>query len=156
MSDRGGAEDRRPALRVFTIGYEGSTQPDVIAALRAAGVERLIDVRAVPLSRKPGFSKNILANGLREAGIDYVHLRALGTPPEGREAARKHRHDVLRRVYEGQMSLPEAMVQAEEMKALAAEKPSALLCFERDPSGCHRTLLLEMVAPDADVVDLYA
>lgn len=156
MTDPGGARDTRPGLRIFTIGYEGTTQPDLIAALMAAGVERLIDVRAVPLSRKPGFSKTNLASGLREAGIDYVHLRALGTPPEGREAARKHKHDVLERVYSGQMQLPEAMVQAEEMKALAAEKPSALLCFERDPSGCHRTLLLRMVAPDAEVVDLYA
>ncbi|HEY0011664.1 MAG TPA: DUF488 domain-containing protein, partial [Allosphingosinicella sp.] len=80
--------------RIFTIGYEGSTQPELIAALTGAGVERLIDVRAVPLSRKPGFSKNILAAGLREAGIDYVHLKALGTPPAGREAARKGKADV--------------------------------------------------------------
>ena len=156
MNASGGAADAHPApLRVFTIGYERSTQPDLIAALKSAGVERIIDVRAVPLSRKPGFSKNVLANGLREAGIDYVHLKALGTPPEGREAARKHQHEKLRRIYTVQMELPEAMVQAEQMKELAAEKPSALLCFERDPSGCHRTLLLEMVTPDADVVDLY-
>lgn len=75
MTDPGGARDTRPGLRIFTIGYEGTTQPDLIAALMAAGVERLIDVRAVPLSRKPGFSKTNLASGLREAGIDYVHLR---------------------------------------------------------------------------------
>ena len=68
------------------IGYEGATQPEIITALKAAGVALLADVRAVPLSRRPGFSKNILANGLREAGIDYLGLKALGTPPEGREA----------------------------------------------------------------------
>ena len=67
-------------------------RPELIAALQAAGVEQVIDVRAVPLSRKPGFSKNVLAAGLKEAGIDYVHLKALGTPPAGREAARKGRH----------------------------------------------------------------
>jgi uncharacterized protein (DUF488 family) len=143
-------------MRIFTIGYEKATQAELIAALEQAGVTRLIDVRAVPLSRRPGFSKNILARGLAEHGIDYVHLKALGTPPEGREAARKGRHDVLERVYAGQLELPEAIVQSQQMLALAAEKPSALLCFERDPGGCHRTLLLDAVAPDAEVVDLFA
>ena len=142
-------------MRIFTIGYEASTQPDLIAALKAAGVERLIDVRAVPLSRKPGFSKNILANGLAEAGIEYVHLKALGTPPEGREAARKGRHAELERIYAGQLELPEAIVAAAQMRDLAAEKPSALLCFERDPAGCHRTLLLREVAPEAEVEHLF-
>ncbi len=142
-------------MKIFTIGYEGATQPDLIAALTAAGVEQLIDVRAVPLSRRPGFSKNVLANGLREEGIDYVGLKALGTPPEGREAARKHDHAKLERVYDGQLELPEAMAQAAMMLDLAAEKPSALLCFERDPSGCHRSLLLRRVAPEAEVVDLF-
>ena len=143
------------ALRIFTIGYEKATQPELIAALQAAGVRRLIDVRAVPLSRRPGFSKNILKNGLAEAGIDYVHLKALGTPAEGREAARKGRHAELERIYAGQLELPEAIVAGAEMRELAAEKPSALLCYEREPSGCHRTLLLRWVAPDAEVVDLF-
>ena len=143
-------------MKIFTIGYEKATQPELIAALQAAGVERVIDVRAVPLSRRPGFSKNILARGLAEHGIDYINLKALGTPPEGREAARKGRHDVLERVYAGQLELPEAMVQAAQMLELAEEKPSALLCFERDPGGCHRTLLLHAVAPEADIVDLFA
>lgn len=142
-------------MHIFTIGYEASTQPDLIAALKASGVERLIDVRAVPLSRKPGFSKNILANGLAEAGIEYVHLKALGTPPEGREAARKGRHAELERIYAGQLELPEAIVAAAQMLELAIEKPSALLCFERDPAGCHRTLLLREVAPDAEVKHLF-
>jgi uncharacterized protein (DUF488 family) len=143
-------------MRVFTIGYEKTTQPELVAALRAAGVTRLIDVRALPLSRRPGFSKTILANGLAEAGIDYVHLKALGTPAEGREAARKGRHDDLARIYAGQLELPEAMVQGARMLALAAEAPSALLCYEREPGGCHRSLLLAAVAPGAEVVHLFA
>jgi uncharacterized protein (DUF488 family) len=143
-------------MRIFTIGYEGSTQIDVIAALTAAGVEQVIDVRAVPLSRKPGFSKNVLKAGLAEAGIGYVHLKALGTPPAGREAARKGRWAELEEIYAGQLELPEAMAQSAEMLALAAEKPSALLCFERQPSECHRSLLVAAVAPDAEVVDLFA
>ena len=142
-------------LKIFTIGYEKSTQAELISALQTAGVERLIDVRAVPLSRRPGFSKNILAGDLAEAGIDYVHLKALGTPPDGREAARKNRHADLERIYAGQLELPEAMVAIEQMRELAAEKPSAVLCFERDPSGCHRALLLRWAAPEAERVDLY-
>ena len=142
-------------MRIFTIGYEKATQPELIAALEAAGVERLIDVRAVPPSRKPGFSKTILGNGLAEAGIDYVHLKALGTPPEGREAARKGRHADLERIYAGQLELPEAIVAAARMLELAADKPSALLCFERDPAGCHRSLLIAAVAPDAERIDLF-
>jgi uncharacterized protein (DUF488 family) len=141
-------------MKIFTIGYEGATQAELVAALSAAGVERVIDVRAVPLSRKPGFSKNVLAAGLREGGIDYVHLKALGTPPEGREAARKGKHDVLERVYAAQLETPEAAVQAAQMIELAAEKPSALLCFERDPAACHRTLLRESAMADWEAVDL--
>ena len=139
---------------IFTIGYEGATQAELVAALAAAGVGRVIDVRAVPLSRKPGFSKNVLAAGLREAGIDYVHLKALGTPPEGREAARKGKHEVLERVYAAQLETPEAGLQAARMIELASEKRSALLCFERDPGACHRTLLRESVIPDWEAVDL--
>jgi uncharacterized protein (DUF488 family) len=144
------------AKRIFTIGYEGATQPELIAALREAGAERLIDVRAVPLSRKPGFSKNVLAAGLREAGIDYVHLKALGTPPAGREAARKGRMADMNRIYAEQLETPEAGAEAGRLVALAEERPSALLCFERDPAHCHRTPLRKAVLADWEAVDLYA
>ncbi len=142
--------------RIFTIGYEGATQAELIAALRGAGVKRVIDVRAVPLSRKRGFSKNVLAAGLKEAGIDYVHLKALGTPPAGREAARKGRMAEMHRIFAAQLETPEAGVAAAQMIALAEETPSALLCFERDPAGCHRTPLHEAMLPNVQVVDLYA
>lgn len=143
-------------MRIFTIGYEGATQGEFLDALKAAGVERVIDVRAVANSRRPGFSKTPLRNALAQAGIDYVHLRALGTPADGRAAARAGRHDELVRIYAGQLELPEAMAQGARMLELAAERPSALLCFERDPAGCHRTLLVDAVAPGADVTHLYA
>jgi uncharacterized protein (DUF488 family) len=143
-------------MRIFTIGYEATTVGDFLAALNAANVERVIDVRAVPNSRRPGFSKTPLRNALAEVSIDYVHLRALGTPAAGREAARKGRHDDLKRIYAGQLELPEAIAEGAQMLELAREKPSALLCYERDPAGCHRTLLLAAVAPDAEVVDLFA
>lgn len=143
-------------MKVFTIGYEATTMADFLAALTGAGVERVIDVRALPLSRRPGFSKTSLAASLAEAGIDYVHLKALGTPKRGRDAAKKDDVATLEAVYADQLELPEAQAQAAQMLALAAEKPSALLCFERDPRHCHRTLLLEAEAEGAEVVDLYA
>ena len=143
-------------MRIFTIGYEATTVGEFLAALSAAGVKRVVDVRAVPNSRRPGFSKTPLRNALAEAGIDYVHLRALGTPAAGREAARKGRHDDLRRIYAGQLKLPEAIAAGAQMMELAREKPSALLCYERDPAGCHRTLLVAAVVPEAEVVDLFA
>ena len=142
-------------MRIFTIGYEGTTVPEFVAALKEAGVERVIDVRALPLSRRPGFSKSPLRAALEESGIEYVHLKALGTPSEGRTAARAGRHADLERIYAGQLELPEAMAQFAQMLELAREKPSALLCMEREPAHCHRTLLLNAVAEDAEVVHLY-
>jgi uncharacterized protein (DUF488 family) len=143
-------------MRIFTIGYEGATVGEFLDALRKAGVERVIDVRALPLSRRPGFSKTPLKGALEEAGIDYVHLKALGTPAEGRTAARAGRYADMTRIYSGQLELPEAMVQAAQMLELAGEKPSALLCMEREPAHCHRTLLLNAVADDAEVIHLFA
>jgi uncharacterized protein (DUF488 family) len=142
-------------MRIFTIGYEGTTVAEFVAALQAAGVRRVIDVRALPLSRRPGFSKTPLRLALEEAGIEYVHLKALGTPADGRAAARAGRHADLQRIYAGQLELPEAMAQSAQMLELAREKPSALLCMEREPAHCHRTLLLQAVAGHAEVTHLY-
>lgn len=142
-------------MKIFTIGYEATTMDEFIAALRKAGVERVIDVRAIPLSRRPGFSKNTLAASLKDVGIDYVLLRNLGTPKPGRDAAKKGDVKTLRAVYEDQLHLPEAQAEAAMMRALAEEKPSALLCFERDPAHCHRTLLLAAEGEGAEVVDLF-
>jgi uncharacterized protein (DUF488 family) len=142
-------------MRIFTIGYEGTTVGEFIAALKRAEVERIIDVRALPLSRRPGFSKSPLRAALEEDGIGYIHLKALGTPAKGRAAARAGRHEDLKRIYAGQLELPEAIAQAAEMLELAREKPSALLCMERDPAHCHRTLLVKAVAADAEVIDLF-
>ena len=141
-------------MRIFTIGYESTTVGEFVAALQTAGVARIIDIRAVPNSRRPGFSKTPLGNALAEAGIDYVHLRALGTPADGRAAARAGRHEDLKRIYAGQLELPEAIAQGAMMLELAREKPSALLCYERDAAGCHRSLLLTAVAPEWEAVHL--
>jgi uncharacterized protein (DUF488 family) len=143
-------------MHIFTIGYEGATVGEFLSALQAAGVQRVIDIRAVPNSRRPGFSKTPLRNALSEAGIEYVHLRALGTPADGRAAARAGRQADLERIYAGQLELPEAIAQSAQFVDLAEEKPSALLCYERDPAGCHRSLLISAVTPDAEVDHLYA
>ncbi|MCW2370791.1 DUF488 family protein [Sphingobium sp. B11D3D] len=143
-------------MRIFSIGYEGATQAEFVSALLGAGVKCVADVRAVPLSRRPGFSKNILAAGLREADIAYVGFKALGTPPAGREAARKGDHARLAEVYAGQLELPEAIAQGAQLCDLVNETPTALLCFERNPESCHRSLLVGALMHDAEVTHLFA
>jgi len=141
-------------MKIFTVGYEATTMAYFLAALKAAGVELVIDVRMLPLSRRPGFSKSTLAATLAEAGIAYVHLKALGTPKPGRDAAKRGDRATMRRVYQDQLMLPEAQAKAAQMLTLAAERPSALLCYERDLHSCHRTLLIEAEGQGAEVVDL--
>lgn len=143
-------------MKVFTIGYEGATMDSFLAALEGAGVRQVIDVRQLPLSRRPGFSKAPLAAALEERGIGYVHLKALGTPKPGRDAAKKGDRATLETVYAGQLELPEAQAQAARMRELIAEMPSALLCFERDPAVCHRTLLIAAEGEGVEVEDLFA
>jgi uncharacterized protein (DUF488 family) len=143
-------------MKIFTIGYEGATMAEFLATLTTAGVKRVIDVRALPLSRRPGFSKSSLAAELAGVGIDYVHLKPLGTPKLGRDAAKKGDRATLEAVYAGQLELPEAQAAAARMRDLAAEMPSALLCFERDPDMCHRTLLLDAEGEGAEIIDLIA
>ena len=142
--------------RIFTIGYEQATQAQMIDALKAAGVSLVIDVRAVAASRRPGFSKTILAASLKDEGIDYVHLKALGTPKAGREAARAGRIQEMHAIYEDHLTEPEAAMALAQAADLAVGRPSALLCYEADPAGCHRRILTDRLArePDFQVVDL--
>lgn len=140
--------------KVWTIGYERATVGGVIAALTGAGVEVLADVRALPLSRRPGFSKSSLATALAEAGIEYRHLKALGTPAEGRAAARAGHHADLERIYAGQLELPEALAAGAQLAELAGGRRVALLCYERDAHVCHRSLLREAMLSEFDAIDL--
>lgn len=139
---------------IYTIGYQETTHPAMLAALCEAQVEVLADVRALPLSRKPGFSKTALAGAVEEIGIEYRHFRHVGTPPDGREAARKGDRDTLRRIYAGQLELPEAMAQMAELRALALEKRTCLLCYCREAEKCHRSLLIADLLADFSSVDL--
>jgi uncharacterized protein (DUF488 family) len=139
---------------VFTIGYEQATQAAVVDALHEAGVEVLADIRYLPLSRRPGFSKSSLRAAVEEAGIAYRHFRDLGTPAEGRAAARRGDHAELSRVYAGQLELPEALKQMAELRSLAEDKRVCLLCYERDAAECHRALLFSELFADFERVDL--
>jgi len=139
---------------LFTIGYEQATQPAVVAALRDAGVEVLADIRYLPLSRRPGFSKSSLKAAVEGAGIAYRHFKQLGTPEEGRAAARRGDHATLARVYAGQLELPEALAQMAELRALAGERRVCLLCYERNAAEGHRSLLYDALLSDFARVDL--
>jgi len=133
---------------LLTIGYEGCTIQDVLAALVAAKVALLIDVRALPRSRKPGFSKRQLAAGLDEKGIPYVHLQGLGTPKPGRDAVRAGHPEIMETIFREHMTSDRAQADLGQAKALARETRACLLCFEHDPECCHRRIVAEMMAAD--------
>jgi uncharacterized protein (DUF488 family) len=126
-----------------TIGYEKETQDAVIARLKAADVEVLIDVRAVAASRRAGFSKTLLAASLAEAGIDYVHLRQLGTPKPGRDAARKGHIGEMTRIFEAHLEEPAAQLELARAAEIVEAHRAALLCFEHDAAGCHRRIVAD-------------
>jgi uncharacterized protein (DUF488 family) len=126
-----------------TIGYQSETQAQVIDRLKRAGVEVLIDVRAIAASRRAGFSKTVLAASLAAEGVDYVHLRQLGTPKPGRDAARKGRIAEMRAIYEDHLKEPAAQLELAHAGEIARERKAALLCFEADPAGCHRAVIAE-------------
>lgn len=131
---------------IFTIGYEGSTVEALIRTLEAHNVQTLLDVRAVPLSRKPGFSKNKLASRLAEHGINYVGLKGLGTPPDGRAAARKGQKSELVRIYLKHLKTPDAKADLQEGIRVVTGVPACLLCFEHSPNCCHRLLIAEAMS----------
>ncbi len=134
---------------LFTIGYEHSTAGAFFGALTQAGVGLVVDVRAVAASRRPGFSKRQLAAGLDERGIGYLHLQKLGTPKEGRLAARSGHADEMLRIFERHLKTPDAQHELDELTALAkglmarSSRPLCLLCYERDPAHCHRQRLAD-------------
>ena len=143
--------------KLFTIGYEKAKPDALMAELKRAKVKLLVDTRAVAASRKPGFSKRQLAASLDEEGIAYLHLQKLGTPAEGREAARAGKLDTLWRIYAKHLKTPEAIEAMDELVAIVKSGQSVcLLCYERDKDCCHRTRIAEIVheRTGASVVDL--
>jgi uncharacterized protein (DUF488 family) len=131
---------------LFTIGYEKATPATVMDELKQAKIDLLVDTRAVAASRRPGFSKRQLAAGLDEAGIDYVHLQKLGTPAEGRQAARAGDTDTLWRIYDKHIQKREPQQELDELVGLIKSgKRIALLCYCRDPKTCHRSRIVAQV-----------
>ena len=137
-------------IPLATIGYEKAPQAKVIDALKAAGVEVLIDVRAVAASRRAGFSKGLLSSSLEAAGIEYVHLRDLGTPKEGRIAARHGRTAQMREIFEAHLAEPAAQLQLAQAVEIARGRKVALLCLEADHRGCHRSIVAERMCEAVD------
>src|SRR5262249_50083502 len=134
------------AKKLFTIGYEQTPSKAVLDELESAGVKLLVDVRAVTSSRRPGFSKNQLAAGLDGRGIAYLHLAGLGTPKEGRLAARSGQYDVLQKIYTKHLKTPQAREELDELSALVKEAGRVcLLCYERNHEHCHRRWIAEII-----------
>jgi uncharacterized protein (DUF488 family) len=131
---------------LYTIGYEKARVPDVLATLGAAGVAALLDVRDQPISRRPGFSKRQLAAAIEEAGMRYVHLAALGTPPEGRLAGRRREWDRFWHIVEDKLGRPEAELDLRRAADIARAAPSCLLCYEADWHNCHRRRIADILA----------
>jgi uncharacterized protein (DUF488 family) len=127
-----------------TIGYEGTTVPEFLDTLGKAKIELLVDVRAVAMSRRPGFAKTALAANLKSVGIEYLHFRKLGTPADGRAAARAGKHAEMHRIFREQLATDEAQA---ELHALAdfitSGKRVCILCFEAKPEHCHRRLVAQ-------------
>ena len=134
------------AKKLFTIGYEQTPSKAVLDELEQAGVKLLVDVRAIASSRRPGFSKTQLAAGLDERGISYLHLRGLGTPKEGREAARGGQYALLHKIYAAHLKTPQAREQLDELSSLVKKTgPVCILCYERDHRHCHRQWIAEII-----------
>jgi uncharacterized protein (DUF488 family) len=133
-------------MTLFTIGYEQAKSGNVIDELKRAGVGLVVDTRAVAASRRPGFSKRQLAAGLDDAGIGYLHLQKLGTPKEGRDAARSGDLARLFDIYEKQLATPQAREQLDELTAIVRSgRPVCLLCYERDVNHCHRKRIAQLI-----------
>jgi uncharacterized protein (DUF488 family) len=129
-------------MALYTLGYEGSAIEDFLAALQRAKIELVVDVRALPLSRKPGFSKTVLAKTLEKEGIGYAHRVALGTPKPIR-ARYKSDGDfaVLSRDFHKYLAHQELALA--ELVDLVKGKRACLVCFEADPALCHRSIVAE-------------
>ena len=142
------SEPRSPLVVpvVATVGYEGATLPALLDALHAAEIALLVDVRAVARSRRPGFAKTRLAAALDGVGIGYRHLRGLGTPADGRAAARAGRHGAMRAIFSAHLATPDAQADLAILAELASVQRVCLLCFEADPRHCHRLLVADALA----------
>lgn len=131
---------------ISTIGYEKADVADFVASLQALKIEQVIDIRELPQSRRPGFSKNVLAAHLENAGIAYLHFKALGDPKHGREAARRGDFAEFNQIYRAHADLAAAKAALDRVAQCAAETRSVLMCYERDHRHCHRNIVAELLS----------
>lgn len=124
---------------IVSVGYEKRSPEDLVSVLRNLKVTKLIDVRELPISRRKGFSKSALIEVLSTAGIEYFHLRVAGNP------FRKEKHDVALCLSKYRKHVTENPTVVSAMLEAAGNSTVAVLCFERDHSCCHRSVLLEEV-----------
>ncbi|MCT4559545.1 MAG: DUF488 domain-containing protein [Pelagimonas sp.] len=135
------SQDHGNGAELMTIGYEGSTISDFVATLRAAGVQCLVDVRELPLSRKKGFSKNALREALSDAGIRYEHFKKLGDPKPGRDAARAGDYATFRKIFSEHLDTEDAQLALDSVTPIVLNGGACLLCFERSHKECHRSMV---------------
>lgn len=141
---------------VYTIGYEGTDIDRFVTTLKAVGIMALADVRAIAHSRKKGFSKSALRARLEGEGIAYTHFIELGDPKPGRDAARAGLYDEFELIYKGHLEGSAAQAALGALSELVSEVPTCLLCFERDPTTCHRSIVADrMKTMRLDVFNLF-
>ena len=132
---------------LFTIGYEHAAADAVLDELARAAIGVVVDVRAVAASRRPGFSKRQLAAALDERGIGYLHLRGLGTPKEGRLAARAGDVATLFEIYDAHLATAQAREELDELTEIVRTgRRICLICYERDPDHCHRKRVAALIS----------
>jgi uncharacterized protein (DUF488 family) len=129
--------------KLWTIGYENVGVPEFVMALQEAKIKTLVDVREIANSRRAGYSKKSLAASLDAAGIAYIHMKPLGTPKAGREAARKGDSKTMRRVFEAKLVEPESQLALAETADLAKKGRVCIMCLEHDWRECHRAIVAE-------------
>ncbi len=129
---------------VYTIGYQSFSLDTFMAALSQNHIEQVLDVRQIPMSRKPGFSKGKLSATLESAGIAYVHMQELGSSKDMREKLHKTKdYETFFQEYRYYLGKHFPLVQ--QAWELATEKRTCLLCFEKSPSECHRSVIAEFL-----------
>lgn len=145
-------EGKSPKKTLYTIGYEGALLADFVATLKLTGVSHLIDVRELPISRRKGFAKTALSDALMAAGIEYVHLKGLGDPKEGREAAKAGDMATFKRVFSNHMKSKPALHDLERAQQIVQNGGACLMCYERNPVDCHRSIVAKKISDLDEVV----
>lgn len=135
---------RRMGRELFTVGYEGTTIDSFIGNLQANNISCILDVRALPLSRKPGFSKTQLAGRLKLVEIHYIHLAELGTPKDIRDKLKSTRdYSTFFKKMEKYLAGKKTAIQQAYNHVMNSR--CCLMCFERLADQCHRKIVAEKI-----------